>query len=155
LVVLLSLVVVMWQKNRAAKADLARLAAEAEQARKDREQDRKLLELLSSPAGRVVQLTGTTPGSAATAHLGYEAESGRAILRTHGLPPSAPGRAYQLWFIAGAAPVPGHVFKVAAGEGASSDQIPAQALPRAVFAVTEENESGASAPTGPILLKGT
>ena len=155
LVTLLPLVVVLWQQNRTAKTELARLKAEAERARKDREQDRKLLELLSSPTGRIVQLTGTTQGSAASAYLVYDAKSGRAILRTHGLPASAPGRAYQLWFIAGASPLPGHVFKVAAGETTSSDQIPTQALPTAVFAVTEESESGASAPTGPILLKGT
>ena len=132
------------------------MKAEAEQARKDREQDQKLLELLSSPAGRVVQLTGTTPGSAASGYLVYDASSGRAIIRTHGLPASAPGRAYQLWFIAGASPMPGRIFKVAVtGEGTSSDQIPTQALSTPVFAVTEESESGASAPTGPILLKGT
>jgi anti-sigma-K factor RskA len=156
LVALLALVLVMWQQNRTAKAELARLTAEAEQARKDREQDQKIFELLSSPASRVVQLTGTTPGSAASAYLVYDATSGRAILRTHGLPASAPGRAYQLWFIAGASPMPGRVFKVAvAGEGTSADQIPTQVLSTPVFAVTEESESGASAPTGPILLKGT
>lgn len=156
LIALLTLVVVMWQQNRAAKTELARLTAEAEQARKDRELDQKLLELLSSPNGRVVQLTGTAQGSAASAYLVYDAKSGRAILRTHGLTASAPGRAYQLWFIAGASPVPGRVFKVAAtGETTSSDQIPTQALPAAVFAVTEESESGASAPTGPILLRST
>ena len=156
LVALLALVGVMWQRNRTEKAQLARLNAEAEQARKDREQDQKLLDLLSSPASRVVQLTGTTQASAAHAYLVYDAKSGRAILRTQGLPQTAPGRAYQLWFIAGASPIPGHVFKVAStGGGTSSDQIPTQVLPTAVFAVTEENESGASAPTGPILLKGT
>ena len=154
LVALIGLVGIFWQKNRKANADLARLNAEAEQARKDREQDQKLLELLSSPSGRVVQLSGTTPGSAASAYLVYDAKSGRAILRTQGLPQTAAGRAYQLWFIAGGPPVPGRVFKIGAGgEGTLSDQIPAQLLSTAVFAVTEENESGAAAPTGPILLK--
>jgi anti-sigma-K factor RskA/putative zinc finger protein len=156
LVALLALVLVVWQQNRAAKAELARLTAEAEQARKDREQDQKLLELLSSTTGRVVQLTGTTQASAAHAYLVYDAKSGRAVLRARGLPQTAPGKAYQLWFIAGGAPVPGRVFKVAAtGEGTSSDQIPTQVLPTAVFAITEESETGASAPTGPILLKST
>ncbi len=156
LVGLLALVLIMWQQNRTAKTELARLTAEAEQARKEREQNQKLLELLSSPSGHVVQLTGTVQGSPASAYLVYDAKSGRAILRTHGLPQTAPGRAYQLWFIAGASPVPGRVFKVAAtGEGTSSDQIPPRVLPSPVFAVTEESESGASAPTGPILLKGT
>jgi anti-sigma-K factor RskA len=156
LVALIGLVGILWQQNRKAKSDLARLTAEAEQARKDREQDQKLLELFNSPAARVVQLTGTDQASAAQAYLIYDAKSGRAILRTRGLPQTAAGRAYQLWFIAGGPPVPGRVFKIgAAGEGTLSDQIPPRTLPTAVFAVTEENETGATAPTGPILLKST
>lgn len=154
LVALLALVVVMWRENRAAKAELARLSAEAAQARKDREQNQKLLALLSSPFARVIQLTGTQQAPSANALLAYDTKSGRAVLRTSGLPQNAPGRAYQLWFIAGGPPMPGGVFKVTAnGDATSSDQIPTQALPTAVFAVTEESESGASAPTGPILLK--
>jgi len=156
LVALIGLVGILWQQNRKAKADLARVTAEAEQARKDREQDQKLLELFNSPAARVVQLSGNGETGAAYAYLVYDAKSGRAILRTHGLPQTAAGRAYQLWFIAGGPPVPGRVFKVAAtGEGTLSDQIPTQTLPPVVFAVTEENESGAAAPTGPILLRST
>ena len=111
---------------------------------------------LNSPAARVVHLTGTQSVAAAQALLVFDSKSGQAILRTNGLPPTAPGKAYQLWFIAGSSPIPGRVFKIGpTGMGTSPDQIPPQALATTSFAVTEESESGASTPTGPILLSST
>ena len=156
LVALMIGIVILWQQNRAARIELARLSAEIDQAQKDRQRDQKLLGLINLPGARVVELTGTQQAPAAHALLAYDPKTGRAILRTSGLPQAAAGKAYQLWFIVGSSPVPGRTFRIeATGEGTSSDQVPVQAAQTAIFAITEESETGATAPTGPILLRST
>ncbi len=63
------------------------------------------------------------------------------------------GKAYQLWFLAGGKPLPGKVFSTdASGAGALTDQLPAEALKAAIFAITLEPESGVQSPTPPIYL---
>ena len=146
--------VILWQQNRTARTELARLSAQNEGVRRARERDQKLLELLSSPGTRIAQLAGTKDAPAAHAILAYDPKSGRAILMTDGLPPAPAGKAYQLWFIVGGLPLPGVVFATdAGGKALSANQVPAEALQTAVFAVTQETASGARTPTGPILLR--
>lgn len=153
-VTLIAGLVILWQQNRAARIELARLSALNEEARRERERNQKVLELLSSPGTRLAQLTGTKEAPAAHAVLAYDAKSGRAVLMSEGLPPAPAGKAYQLWFIVGERPLPGAVFAVdPGGKTVSADQIPPEALSTAVFAVTQETASGARIPTGPILLR--
>lgn len=154
LVTLAALLVFLWQQNRAARIELARLSALNEEIRREGEREQKAVELLSSPGTRLAQLTGTKEAPAARGVLAYDPKSGRAILMTDGLPPAPAGKAYQLWFIVGDLPLPGGVFATdSGGKAMSADQIPGEALPTAVFAVTQEAAGGARTPTGPILLR--
>jgi hypothetical protein len=146
--------VILWQQNRRANRELARLSAQYEQAQRDRERNQKLLEILNSPGARVAELVGTNEAPAAHAVLTYDAKSGQAILMTNGLPPAPAGKAYQLWFIVGNLPMPGRVFSIEPnGTGVSSEQLPLAAAKTAGFAITQESAAGATSPTGPILLR--
>jgi anti-sigma-K factor RskA len=100
----------------------------------------------------MTELNGTQVMPGAHAMIAYD-KNGNAVLMAKGLPPPPAGKVYQLWFIAGGKPMPGRVFTTdAAGAGTLNDQIPAEALSAAVFAITLEPKDGMPSPTGPIYL---
>jgi anti-sigma-K factor RskA len=145
--------VVLWQQNRAAQEKLARLSLEAEQARTQLDHEHAALEFFARPGMRMVELKGTKDAPAAHAMLAVDSKSGHAMLMARSLPAPPNGMAYQLWFIAGTQPMPGKVFKPdAAGNVMLDDQLPADALNAANFAVTLEPQAGVAAPTGPMYL---
>lgn len=146
--------VVLWRRNRQARIETERLAAQNEQLRKASERDQKLVELLRTPGVRFTELSPTKDSPGARALLAFDPKSGRAILTVDGLPPAAPGKAYQLWFIVDNVALPGRVFASdQSGKSFSDEQLPPAATQTAVFAITQENVSGATTPTGPILLR--
>ena len=156
LVGLLIALAVLWQQNRTARSERARLSAQVEEARRRGERQSQMLELLSTRGTRTAELVGTKDAPAAHALLAYDPNSGRAFLLADGLPPTPPGKAYQLWFIVDNVPMPGGVFAIEpSGKTVSSDRVPTRALQTAVFAITQEAESGARTPTSPILLRST
>jgi anti-sigma-K factor RskA len=143
----------LWQQNRQARLEAARLSDELKDTRVRLDQEHAALELFSRPGIRMAELAGTKDAPAAHAMMAVDSKSGRAVLMAQGLPPAPAGKAYQLWFIAGNQPMPGKVFKTdAAGNAMIDDQLPAAALNTAVFAVTLEPQSGVPAPTGPMYL---
>jgi anti-sigma-K factor RskA len=80
--------------------------------------------------------------------------TGRAVVVLDGLPVVADDRAYALWAIGDAGPVPAGLVRPG-GDGQVVTVIDADALAGAkAFGVTEEPASGSAAPTGPILLQG-
>ena len=109
-----------------------------------------LRELLRDPATQVVALRGPSPG--ATGRVIWHPKAGGHVFVAN-LPPSPPGKAYELWTIGDAAPQPAGVFRVDA-QGRGSHRIaPAEdGAPVKVFAVTLEPEDGVPAPTGPMVL---
>jgi anti-sigma-K factor RskA len=131
--------VVLWRQNNAYRRDL--------------EQSREFVQLVTSPGARVRELKGVDPGTGATATVAYGAD-GRAILVADKLPNVPQGKAYQLWFIVGnKPPMPGKTFAPDSnGKGVLKSQMPREALDAPVFAVTVEPAEGVSAPTGPIYL---
>ena len=144
--------VVLWQKNRTMRRELARLTAEMKQTRKQLDDERAMGELLTSPNAHLAKLTGTNVAPGAHAMLAYD-KSGHAMLMAKGLPTAPEGMAYQLWYIVGKEPMPGKVFTTdPAGNANLSDQLPLPALSNAVFAVTLEPEKGMPTPTGAIYL---
>jgi anti-sigma-K factor RskA len=145
--------VVIWQQNRTTQKELARLSAEMNQAREQLDHERAVVALLTSPDARMAKLTGTNMAPDAHAMLAYD-RNGRAMLMAKGLPAAPTGMAYQLWYIVGNKPMPGKVFKTeSSGEGTLQDDIPAEAMNAAVFAVTLEPENGVRAPTGATYLR--
>ena len=114
--------------------------------------EREVRALLEDPATRVVRLGGLPPSPQAEARVVWHPKRG-GLFVSNALPPTPPGKAYELWAIAGGAPRPAGVFRVdAQGVG----RLTVAPLPDAptvdVFAVTLEPEGGVPAPTGAMYL---
>jgi len=155
LVLAVSLVVLLtlWRQNRALREELAHVTREMQQAETKLEHERSIVAMLTAPDSHMAKLSGTNMAPGAHATLAYD-KNGRAMLMAEGLPAAPAGMAYQLWFIVGNKPMPGKVFKTeSSGAGTLADKVPAEALNAAVFAVTLEPESGATAPTGAMYLR--
>ncbi len=143
---------VLWQQDRAAQRELARLSTEMQRVKAQLDHERAVVELLTSPDAHMAKLAGTKDAPGAHAMLAYD-KNGHAMLMAKGLPAVPKGMAYQLWYIKDNKKMPGKVFTPdAAGNGILEDQIPAVARDAAVFAITLEPESGVPAPTGSIYL---
>lgn len=143
---------VLWRQNTAARLELARLSQQVEQTKQELAQQRDAAAIVTSPGAKMMELAGTEMAPAARAMLAFD-QSGRAILMAKNLPAPPPGKAYQLWFIAGGAKMPGKVFVPGgSGEGMLRDQVPESARNSAVFAITLEPEQGVTTPTGQIYL---
>ena len=127
---------------------------ELNRLRETRLRDQEALILLSSPDARKIQLAGTPTAKDASAMFAFDEKSRRAVLVTRGLPLTTADKAYELWFIPkGHAPMPGKVFTVdASGHAMIMEQVPAEAMTDAVFAITVEPKGGSPLPTGAIYL---
>lgn len=154
LLALLASLFVLWRENQRTKQELARLSNQVRDAEQQLSLERQAIEIVAAPGAHMAKLIGTNVVPNAHATVAYD-PSGRAVLLAQGLPAPPPGKAYQLWFIAGGKPVPGRVFITdASGAGTLNDQLPAQALNPAGFAITLEPASGVQTPTPPIYLSG-
>jgi hypothetical protein len=112
----------------------------------------EIVAMLTAPGSRISELAGTKAAPTAHARLAFD-KAGHAVLLTSGLPAAPAGKGYQLWFIVGTQPLPGRVFNTDdVGNGTLRDQLPTNAIDKAVFAVTMESSEGAQAPTSAILL---
>jgi anti-sigma-K factor RskA len=74
-------------------------------------------------------------------------------LSVQGLPPAAPGRDYQLWFIAGGKPISAGTFEVPAGAVPVALSAPEMPPGTEIAAITIEPDGGGAQPTGPMVLK--
>jgi len=147
-------VVLLWRQNQSAKLALTQLAEQLQQNKIQLERQQQALQVFSAPGARMMELAGTKEAPSAHATLAVDSKTRRAALMAEGLPPAPAGKAYQLWFIAGSKPMPGQVFKTDSSGKAMlmSDQMPAEAMTAATFAVTLEPQEGMPSPTGPMYL---
>lgn len=162
-IALVASLILLWNRNKAMRQEMARATDQLERAQGDLRREREILarerearELISSPESRIMSLAGTEMATRARAKFVYDRKTGRAMLMADDLPPAPAGKAYQLWFIAeGKPPMPGQVFNTNAdGHGEMRDLLPEEARSATVFAVTLEPSNGVPAPTGPMYLKG-
>ena len=115
-------------------------------------QQRLALALLRDPATQVVLLAGLAPSPRARGRLIWNEHAGGFLVAAD-LPPAPPGKAYELWAIVGARPLPIGVFDVDAEGQGSLHVAPLAGARRANrFAVTLEPAQGVPAPTGPTYL---
>jgi len=137
----------MARETSAIRADLRRQEA----ALRDRlTLSQAVIDLLRDPATRIVALGGAGPSPAGTGRLVWHETAGGHLFVAN-LPPAPPGKAYELWTIAGGQPRPAGVFKVDVS-GRASHPVPPAPAPVQLFAVTLEPEAGVPVPTGPIVL---
>jgi anti-sigma-K factor RskA len=115
----------------------------------------EVIRFLSDPQVRIVNLAALPASPGASGQLLWNPRSSAGLLLVTGLPPTTADKAYELWGIAGAEPVPAGVFTVNQG-GVTLFRLPA--LPQAKnfdkFAVTLEPAGGVPQPTGPMHLLG-
>ena len=144
---------VLWSKTVAMRATITQLNQQLLDTSARLEHERKAIEVLTTPGAKMRELAGTKEAPAAHAMLAMD-KSGHAVFMARGLPQAPAGKAYQLWFIAGAKPMPGKVFKTDSTGNAMmmDEQIPADALAAGTFAVTLEPQEGVSSPTGAMYL---
>lgn len=128
---------VMWRQNN--------------EMRRDLEESREFVQLVTSPGVIVTELKATDAGGGATAKIAYD-QSGRAMLLASKLPKIPAGKAYQLWFIVGDKPVPGKTFTPDNnGQSVLKEHVPVGVVSPS-FAITVEPAGGSTAPTSPIYL---
>ncbi len=154
-VALLASLFVVWSRNQALQAEVARLAGGLNEAQEKLARLEQDSELLNAPTLAVAKLKGTPMAEKAQGKLMYDQKTGRAIFTATNMPPAPKGMAYQLWYIAGTKAMPGAVFTIdASGRGMMRDQLPPEARNASLFAVTLEPANGVPAPTGEKYLLG-
>jgi len=144
---------VLWRENRAFRYEIAALQSEVRNSQLELEQKSKLLEMVEKPGTHFAELKGMQTAPGATAKLMYDS-SGHAMIMAKGLPAAPADKEYQLWFIVpGKKPMPGKTFATDShGSGMMEDQVPAEAMNSAVFAITLERKGGANSPEGSMYL---
>lgn len=113
------------------------------------------LAILSTPGARAIRLAGLGPAPGAIGETFVEPGHGRAVFWAFHLPPPAPGKTYQLWWIGSAGPVSAGTFDVDA-RGQGRVEIGHVDRPEEIqaWAVTLEPAGGVLQPTGAMVLKG-
>lgn len=148
-VALLASLFVVWSRNQALEAEVARLSSgliETQDKLARLEQDS---EILNAPTLAVATLKGTEMAQKAQGKLMYDQKTGRAIFTASNMPQAPAGKAYQLWYLTGNRALPGAVFSIdESGRATMRDQLPPEARDATAFAVTLEPASGVNAPTG-------
>jgi hypothetical protein len=132
------------------KAEQATAEAIGARQRMDRMQTN--FSLVTAPAVTVSPLHPIGEPSRARGMLFVAPDHQHWYMAVHDLPPAAPGRDYQIWWVADEGTVSGGTFDTRAGEKMelSSETMPANT--RDVI-ITLEAEGGAPRPTGPEVLR--
>jgi len=109
-----------------------------------------------APRTQTVSLAGQGSAASAQAKAFIDPAKRRLFLYVYNLPPTPPGKTYQLWIIVAGTPVSAGIFGV---EPDGSARFDARTLPRfegtVTVAVTVEPAGGVPQPTGPMVLLGT
>jgi anti-sigma-K factor RskA len=136
-----------------------RLSAAREQVRRLEGQaagQAALQDMLGDARTQVVALAAQAAAPGAGGRVLANPETRRAVLLASGLGRAPEGKTYEVWVIAGGAPVPSGLFEVDA-QGRAVAELPWLEQTAAVktFAVTLEPAGGTAAPTGPMVLAGS
>ncbi|MDQ2784946.1 MAG: anti-sigma factor [Chloroflexota bacterium] len=105
-------------------------------------------------AGMTRPIAGTTPNAATRGELLRLASDQAAVLTINGLPSLASGKVYEVWFVAGAAPVGAGLFSPNP-DGSWSGIVHGDVTNAQAIAISVEPAGGSPAPTGTIVAKGT
>jgi len=142
-------------------AGISLQAAEIERLKEDAAGSKQVLETITNPEARHIQLSAVSTESLQTAPQGraiYVPSKGALIFLANGLDRLQPDKTYELWLIPadGRDPIPAGTFYPDA-QGNASVILPS--LPRAIeakaFGVTIEDGKGSQSPTLPIILAGS
>lgn len=114
------------------------------------------VDLLSAPQTQTVSLNGRDPIPGAEAKAFIDPAQRRLFLYVYNLPPTPPGKTYQLWLLVGGTPVSAGIFDVNPdGTGRFDAEKLSPFSGKVNVAVTIEPEGGVPQPTGPMVLLGS
>jgi anti-sigma-K factor RskA len=146
----------LWRENTALQQSLASMSSRAGESSRELEELRRVAAPILDPEAQRVTLVSTKTAPQPQGKAFYLRSRSSLVFLANNMPALPPRKAYELWLIpVNGAPIPAGVFKPDAHGSASvvSPLLPA-AVEAKAFAITVENETGATAPTMPILMMG-
>jgi Anti-sigma-K factor rskA/Putative zinc-finger len=147
----------LWKENTGLKQNLASLGSQTEQTTRELEDLRRIAAPIISPEAQRVTLVAVKTPPQPQGKAFYLRNRSTLLFVASNMPALPPQKAYELWLIpAQGAPIPAGVFKPDAHGSATVVNPPLPSGTEAkAFAITVENEAGATSPTMPIVMMGT
>ena len=147
----------LWKENSALKETLASASAQASESARQLEDLRKIAAPIIAPEAQRITLVAVKTPPQPQGKAFYLRNRSNLVFVASNMPALPPQKAYELWLIpAQGAPIPAGVFKPDARGSATVVNPPLPAGTEAkAFAITVENEAGATTPTMPIVMMGT
>lgn len=147
----------LWKENLGLRQSVASANAVAEQSTRELEEFRRVAAPIIAPEAQRITLVAVKTPVQPQGKAFYLRNRSSLVFVANNMPALPPQKAYELWLIpAQGAPIPAGVFKPDARGSATvvNPPLPAGAEAKA-FAITVEDEAGASSPTMPIVMMGT
>ena len=146
----------LWKENLALKQTVASASSKVAQSNRELEEIRRIAAPIIEPQAQVVTLVAAKTAPQPQGKAFYLKNRSSLVFVATNMPALPAQKAYELWLIpTSGAPIPAGVFKPNAHGSATviNPPLPSGAEAKA-FAITVENEAGASTPTMPILMVG-
>jgi hypothetical protein len=147
----------LWKENSGLKSDLASWRNVASQRELELESVQKVARAITDPEVQHFTLVAMKTPPQPQGKAFYLRNRSNLVFVANNMPALPPQKAYELWLIpAQGAPIPAGVFKPDAHGSATVVNPPLPSgMEAKAFAITVENESGATSPTMPIVMMGT
>jgi anti-sigma-K factor RskA len=147
----------LWRENTALKQTLASASAQAAESSRQLEDLRRIAAPIIAPEALRITLVAMKTPPQPQGKAFYLRNRSNLVFVANNMPPLPPQKAYELWLIPiQGAPIPAGVFKPDARGSATVVNPPLPAgMEAKAFAITVENEGGATTPTMPIVMMGS
>jgi anti-sigma-K factor RskA len=147
----------LWKENAILKQSLTSAGEQAAQSARELEDLRRIAAPIIAPDAQRVTLVAVKTPPQPQGKAFYLRNRSNLVFVANNMPALPPQKAYELWLIpAQGAPIPAGVFKPDARGSATVVNPPLPAgMEAKAFAITVENETGATTPTMPIVMMGT
>ncbi len=147
----------LWKENAVLKRDVATWRDEVGQQTRELERVQSVANTITNPEGQRFTLVAMKTPPQPQGKAFYLHNRSNLVFVASNMPSLPPQKAYELWLIPmQGAPVPAGMFKPDARGNATVVNPPLPAgMEAKAFAITVENESGATTPTMPIVMMGT
>jgi len=147
----------LWKENAALRQILQSARVQAVQNVRELEDLRRIAAPVLAPEAQRITLVAVRTRPQPQGKAFYLRNRSSLVFVANNMPSLPPQKAYELWLIpASGAPIPAGVFKPDAHGSATVVNPPLPSGTEAkAFAITVENETGATSPTMPILMMGT
>jgi anti-sigma-K factor RskA len=147
----------LWKENAALRRDVSTWRSVAGQQALDLERAQNVANTITDPVGQHFTLVAVKTPPQPQGKAFYLRNRSSLVFVASNMPALPPQKAYELWLIPmQGAPVPAGLFRPDAHGSATVVNPPLPSgMEAKAFAITVENEAGASTPTMPIVMMGT